>query len=985
MKKILLLLIVSLSFQLTIAQVYTQDQIDAAEAALAEAGVDEDEIARRLRARGIDLDNVQPEQLESLESDMREVIEEIRSENDDTEDAETTGNDDANKDVDAVQEKEVSSKVDETNPVDTDFLRYLDEKSGQGIKDSIAEQAKAQLAHLSRESANEIIRRMKRGSTLEEAIYDVLTEEERQQFRAKSDVYGMSVFFNNSVDFYRTSTSSSTPDNYVLDVGDKIAINIFGASQADLIYEIQEDGFIRPSGTSKIYLRGVSLSRAKSLLRSRFGQAYRFNKDQFEVNLFTARTITVNIFGEVNAPGSYTISALNTAVNALIAAGGPDADASIRNIRIMSKHGDKVLDVYEFIHDPRKARNFYLHDNDVIFVPKYDKRVAVRGNGVRRPATFELKEKENYFDLVELAGGYSTTIHDDLVQYISQTNGEEQIKDYTLADIEAAGLKLKDRDVIVFHSSLVGFENYVTIGGPVRHPGQYELTKGMRLDELLKKARLEDEAVTAIAYLTRKNIDGTYQLKRLNLSQALANSDDPANITLEDMDQISVFTKTQFVDKYQFNISGAVRKGGDHFWDPETTITLYDAIMLSSGLKTEATEFGYIVTTPPNASLSRKYKIVNISAAIANPNGPENIKIQPNDRIVVPSRNQYLDQFHVNVSGAVRSPGQFVYDSSLTFKQLLVMAGGLKMEAASNKIDIFRLKVENNEPTVTYATTIEIDHELKPLENNINFELKPYDHIVVRTTPEFEPIKFVNIQGEVKYPGQYALMHPNERLSSLIDRAGGYTDEAFPEAGTFFRSYDNIGFVVTRLDLLPRDRFKERYNIVLKEGDFVTVPNLIDVVKIDKLGTNADSFYIASRTGGADLNIVVNHFNRRAKWYVKQFAGGFSKDAKRNKTTVTYPNGRIKRTRSFLFIKCYPKVKRGSEINLTLKEKARIKREKIKNGDNGGGKGGGKGTKIGKDKKTVLERLTELNAITSITTSIMLTTQTLITVINGTK
>ena len=130
----------------------------------------------------------------------------------------------------------------------------------------------------------------------------------------------------------------------------------------------------------------------------------------------------------------------------------------------------------------------------------------------------------------------------------------------------------------------------------------------------------------------------------------------------------------------------------------------------------------------------------------------------------------------------------------------------LKMEAASNKIDIFRLKVENNEATETYAATIEIDHELNALQDNIPFEIKPYDHIVVRTTPNFEPIKYVTINGQVQYPGIYAIMKPNERLSSIIERAGGYTVEAFPEAGTFYRGYDNIGYVVTRMDLLDKDR-----------------------------------------------------------------------------------------------------------------------------------------------------------------------------------
>ncbi len=581
------------------------------------------------------------------------------------------------------------------------------------------------------------------------------------------------------------------------------------------------------------------------------------------------------------------------------------------------------------------------------------------------------------------AGGYATNIYDGLVQHVYTANGEQAIKDYRLSDIEAAKISLQDGDRLIFHSSLKQFENYVSISGAVRHPGSFELKLGMKLSDVLEKARLEKESYYQMAYLTRKNVDGTFQLKRVYVEDVLADPSSEKNITLQHEDRIVLYSKSQFVDNYSFTISGAVRSGGQHFWDPSKSITLYDAIMMSRGFQGQATNFGYIISSPPGQPLKREYRIVDLKTAFENPESSENITINPNDRIVVPSKTSYMDQYYVQISGAVRSPGQYVFDTTLSFKDILVMAGGLKMEAASNKIDIFRLKVENNKPTETYAATIEIDHELNALQDNIPFEIKPYDHIVVRTTPNFEPIKYVTIGGQVQYPGIYAIMKPNERLSSIIDRAGGYTIEAFPEAGTFYRGYDNIGYVVTRMDLLNKRRYDSRFNIAVKEGDVITVPKLIDIVQIDKLGTNADSFYIANRNGGNELNIVVNYFNRRAKWYVNQYAGGYSKDAKRKKTTVTYANGRVKKTRSFLFFKVYPKVKRGSEIHLALKDKVikqrredKIKEEKAKNGINVGDE---------KEKKSLLERMTELNAITAITTSIISTTQTIITVVNGTK
>jgi protein involved in polysaccharide export with SLBB domain len=693
-------------------------------------------------------------------------------------------------------------------------------------------------------------------------------------------------------------------------------------------------------------------------------QAYLFNSDQFEVSLHTARTITVNIFGEVQAPGSYTISALNTALNAILAAGGPGAEATLRNIRIMSSSGDKTLDIYEFMTNPEAKYNYYLRNNDVIFIPKFETRVSVNGPGIRNSATYELVKGETFNDVVKLAGGYTTNIYKGLVQHIYTEDGQQSLKDYKIEEAQKAKINLGNGDMLVFHSSFKPYENFVSVSGAVRHSGRFQISEGMRVSDLLEKAVLEEEVFSDMAYITRKNLNGTYQLKRVYVREIMENRESDKNFELQDEDRLNLFNITTFTDKYQFTITGAVRSAGEHFWDPSESITLYDAVMLSNGFDGLATNFGYIISSPPNQPLKREYKVVDIRTAFNDPNSAANVRIKPNDRIVIPKTTDYMDQYYVNVSGAVRSPGQFIYDKSLSFKDILVMAGGLKMEAASNKIDIFRLKVENNEPTVTYATTIEIDHDLQPLNDNIDFELKPYDHIVVRTTPDFEPIQYVNVTGEVRFPGLYALMEPNERISSLIDRAGGYTAEAFPEAGTLNRSENNVGLVVTRIDLIHSKKYESKYNLVLKPGDVIEIPKIKEVIAISRIGTNADELYAESQLQDSTLNLVVNYHNRNAKWYVNHFAGGFDKTAKRKKTTVRLPNGRIKKTRSFLFFKIYPKVKQGSEIHLGIKDKYLKEQEAKEEGNN----------IVPKEKKPFIERMTELQTVIALTTSITTTT-----------
>ncbi len=122
-----------------------------------------------------------------------------------------------------------------------------------------------------------------------------------------------------------------------------IHITIFGASQTDIQQKIGADGSIQPSGLSRIFLKGLTLEQARQVLAERLSKSYLFRPDQLAVTIITARTVLVNLFGEVNTPGGYTISALNTALNALSAAGGPSDIGSVRHIELIRAPPEKAL------------------------------------------------------------------------------------------------------------------------------------------------------------------------------------------------------------------------------------------------------------------------------------------------------------------------------------------------------------------------------------------------------------------------------------------------------------------------------------------------------------------------------------------------------------------------------------------------------------------------------------------------------------------
>ena len=926
---ILLLCILSVSY-FADAQVSSSSDVQAERARqeLEKKGIAEDEVKNRLKAKGIDLDNLKPEQLADLEENIQLVVSELEEESRDT----------------SKSFRDVSTTL--INELDTVFEKQLKENVGDNIEG--------------------ITKDMEDGASLEEALSNDLSEKLSKKYTVKTNIFGHHIFYDKSIDLFRTTSSSTTPNTYVLDVGDKIAINIFGASQADLLYEIEEDGFIRPLGMYKIYLKGITIAKAKVLLRNRFAQAFVFTDGQFNVDLHTARTININLFGEVNQPGSYTISALNTALNAIIAAGGVTSEAGIRNIRILSNGNERILHVYDFVANPKVIYDYYLRDNDIIYVSKWKKLVTASGAGFKTAARFELLEEEGIKDLLIYTQGLHSKAYTSVIQYTTYEGEQQVLKNYSLDELITGAISLQDGDIVNIGTSSIAYENFVQIDGAVRHPGRYEFKKGDKVSNLLELAYLEEETFSKLAYLRRKNTDGTYKLIRLYVAEILTNPTSEYNILLQKEDVISLYGKASFVDKYDFNIGGAVRIPNKYFYDPEDNITVYDAIMMSKGLKANATEFGYIIGAPTDNNLEREYTVINLSEIMSDPNSASNIKIKANDKIVIPAKEQYMEQFTVSISGAVRKPGEFVYDASLSVKDMLIMAGGLRLEAATNKVDVFRLDYSNeNEPTKTMVTTIALNRELEPYNQSSGLVLQPYDHIVVRTTPEYEPIKYVTINGEVRYPGLYAIMEDNETISTLVKRAGGITAEGFPEASTFKRSQDSVGFVVTRIDKAIQGN--KKYDISLKKGDEISIPKIIDVVKIDRFGTNANDLYSTRTLGGADtstfLNLVVNYRNKRAKWYINEFAGGFDNAVvKRPKTTVIYPNGQTKKTINLGIVRIYPKVRRGSQIVLSPNKRFLKKMEQEVREE--------KSIAPEKEKKTLLERLSTLQAVVSISTAI---------------
>tara|TARA_B100001758_G_C18417002_1_gene621098 strand:- start:23390 stop:25909 length:2520 start_codon:yes stop_codon:yes gene_type:complete len=691
----------------------------------------------------------------------------------------------------------------------------------------------------------------------------------------KAKIYGQDIFRNNKLSFYQKSLDAKAPENYKVGSGDEISISVWGYSQFSETLLVDERGYITPSSYGRIYVKGLTFKKMRSLLKSRFSSFLDMKNSEIDVTLSYSRVITVNIVGEVYNPGSYSIPAINTAFNALIAAKGPNQLGTVRNIYI-KRDGKTVdsLDVYHFLFNPTRSQDIYLQDGDYILVPPAKNIIEVMG-AVNRPYTYEAKSGETVSDIIKYSGSFMPNAFSDVI-----TLKRIEYNAITVNDVHEDHLNstaIQNGDVIIVNAISNRLSDVVSIKGSIGVSGDYQFKKGERLLDLLTKAKCIDE-------------------------------------------------KT-FLDKV------------------------------------------YVIRLNPDRTKS--HLAINLDEVIKNSNHEDNILLQEYDIIRVLSVDDFDDEFFVSIKGAVRDAGDFEYGYGMTLQDVLLQAGGLTQKAENSRVEISRIMdydISSNKlkPRRVVIKTIKVGESLIVSPESESFELQPFDQVFVRENPDFESAKNVVLSGEVKYPGVYTLISKNEKISSLIKRAGGLTDYAYLDGVRMYRKFeinedvDNLpedfnisnelkerilsdpelaliytndlrkeenqlnpilnndikfGYDMVYLDLSKAiSSENSKHNIVLIESDSVIVPKIMDVVHITGDLMNLEG-----------ASISAPHFSRkRANYYVNNFAGGFTKTNKKSNTVVVYPNGITKKSFNLGLFSISPKIKKGSTIivsNKLVKEK----------------------------------------------------------------
>jgi protein involved in polysaccharide export with SLBB domain len=866
-------------------------------------GLDETEVRAKLKERGIDIDNIRQDQLPGLQPILEEIVKEIEAEKA------------AKKPVAGAAGKPDTAKM-------------------PAPKTAIP--AGKDLHQISTAQAFRIQEKVNQGLSVQEAIAEELIKPDTAGV-LPAQVYGQHLFRTKSLAIFRTTNEIKPPDTYVLSTGDIITVSIFGASQFDGKFEINREGFIQPSQQPKIFLKGLQLSQARALIAKRFGQSFAFKPEQIAINLTTARSITVNIFGETVNYGSFAMSAINTAVNALVAAGGPTNLGSVRNIQVIRGRTTKRLDLYEFMQNPSIQYDFFLEDNDIIHVPVAERIVSIQGS-INRVFRYELVNGENLKRLLEYAGGFSADAYQTVLQVRRFVNDRQVLIDIPWSTLITAGqdFDLKNGDEVIVRAIAALIENTASIEGAVSRPGPYAIAETPRISDLLKKAGLKPEARVDAAFLLRQKPDQGIRLIQVNLTGILAQTGRDSDLVLQPKDKLVIYAQSRFTDRSTISVTGSVREPLIKYpYTQDTGLTVQRAILLAGGLKSDASGAGYILRTNPLNDKEKRYIRINFDAVMRDAGSKDNIVLQPNDRMEVLSQTTFSDASTVRVSGAVRNSGEFVFGTSMGLREAILFAGGFRLEAAQNRIDIFRLDMQANKPTRTVIATMAVDAGFfSDTSRAANFLLQPFDEVVVRSVPEFEFQRFVVIKGEVKYPGRYALTGKNEQLSDLVRQAGGLTEESFVEGATLLRTAGKKGLVVTDLAEAMRNQRSE-HNHILQEGDSIVIPKREDLVSIKIENTKATELYADRYLPYGQINVAYKQ-GKRANWYINNYAAGFSKNAAKSKVSVIQLNGKIGRTVHIWPFRFYPAVQKGSIVSVggrPIKTKAEQKEKKEINWD----------------------------------------------------
>lgn len=618
-----------------------------------------------------------------------------------------------------------------------------------------------------------------------------IEESEEPQGR---QVFGRNIF-NRELLTFEPNMNIATPADYVLGPGDAVMIDVWGASQKTIQGTVSPEGTVDIEGFGPVQVSGLTVQAANARLRSTLGQ--RYSGSSVRLSVGQTRTISVNVIGEVNVPGTYTLSAFATVFHALYMAGGINDIGTLRDIKIYRK-GRLIssVDIYDFILNGKLSGNVRLASDDVIMVGPYDCLVDITGK-VKRPMYYEMKTTESVGTLLKYAGGFAGDAYRDVIRLIRKSEGELTI--YSLDEFERNKFQLTDGDSVYVDSVLARYRNMVEVKGSVFRPGMYQMDGTVTtVRQLIQMAGgLTEDAFTARAVMHRRRKDRTLEVISIDVD-GLMNHTVP-DVALRNEDVLFIPGVKDGQEERTFSIEGEVYYPGIYEYAENTT--LEDLVLQAGGLKDAASVVKVDVSRRirNNTSLNANDEVASaFSFALKDGfvvDGKQGFVLEPFDEVFVRRSPGYVEQEHVTVDGEIAFAGTYVLTrKGQRLSELVKNAGGVTKDAylegarlerkltveekikkqsmlrmaMGDSIDVKKLDLSD-----TRNVGINLGMALEnPGSDEWDIVLQKDDRLVI---PQFN--NTVSISGEVRYPNSVSYRN-GAKLDYYINMAGGYSDKA---------------------------------------------------------------------------------------------------------------------------------------------------------------------------------------------------------------
>lgn len=627
----------------------------------------------------------------------------------------------------------------------------------------------------------------------------------------ETQVFGRNIFYNEMLTF-EPSLNIPTPASYRLGAGDAVIIDVWGASQVTYEKTVSPDGTVTLEDIGPLSLAGMTVAEANEYVKKQLARFY--SGSNVTLTVGEVRSVQVQVMGEVMVPGTYTLSALSTAFNALYAAGGINNIGTLRDIKVY--RGGRILstiDVYDYILNGNTKGNVRLEDNDVIVVGPYDCLVNIRGK-VKRPMFYEMKESESVASILDYAGGFAGDAYTNNIRLVRKSGREYSV--YTVGEFDMNGFLLKDGDSLYVDSVIPRFSNVAEVRGAVFHPGQYQMDGSIKTVRQLIKAAdgLREDAFLKRAVMHRQKEDLTMEALSVDIEGIMAGT--TPDIPLRNNDILFIPSAVEMKGEQTLTIEGEVNFPGIYQYAESTTI---EDLVLQAGGLTEAASMARVdvfrrIKNPDavqdDEKLAETFSF-SLRDGLALGDG-QDFHLQPYDEVFVRKSPAYSEQRNVKISGAVNFEGEYAMDNKdYRLSDLVEAAGGLSSlayakgarlqrtltdeEKQQRETSMKNSQIQLYEESLrseraydmakadsilnmrldlgdTYPVAINLERAMQNPGGDDDVRLREGDELVV---PQFS--NTVKISGEVMYPISLNY-EKGKSLKYYIKRAGGFADRA---------------------------------------------------------------------------------------------------------------------------------------------------------------------------------------------------------------